>query len=301
MPNTSFATVDNYLGRLPDRPKPTSSIWRSTDGSVQGQFFACTLTSEFQAIHALGPGAGPQPVAYEGVARGVSPSDQGVSVWRMLDGAASDDESIALDRLCRVLHAINYFRQPAAADGADLYLSVHDRLLAAVSSNHGDAFLRILTILELPQEQIVLQLPAIGPTSRWLANYVADNYRRNGFRLAFAATRVSDAAELVRQFQPHAITLDARALKDPAALARLLALAGAAGVRIVVRKVETAATLALLEQSSSASATTVHAQGDFLARPQADLQAQAGQEAFSAGFGRSSGYGLIAPPMSYTP
>jgi hypothetical protein len=74
-----------------------------------------------------------------------------------------------------------------------------------------------------------------------------------------------------------------------------------AGVRIVVRKVETAATLALLEQGSSASATTVHAQGDFLARTQASLPAQRGQAAFSAGFGRSSGYGLIAPPMSYTP
>lgn len=276
--STSFAVVDDYLGRLPDAPKASSSIWRSLDGSVQGQFFACTLTSEFQPIHAVGRAASAHPSGFEGVARGVSPSDQGVSVWRMLDGASSDHESIALDRLCRVLHAINYFRQPAAAAGADLYLSVHDRLLAAVSSNHGDAFLHILDILQLPQQQIVLQLPAISPASRWLANYVADNYRRNGFRLAFAAAKVSEAMELVKQFGPHAVTLDARALRDAAALARLLELAQAANVRVIVKKVESAAALALLEEVCRATATSAHAQGDFLdpARPHLQARSQPG-------------------------
>ena len=279
MPHSSFAIVDNYLGRLPDAPASRSSIWRSADGSVQGRFFACTLTSEFQPIHAVGRAAGRQVAGFEGVARGVSPSDQGVSVWRMLDGASSDHESIALDRLCRVLHAVNYFRQPAAAEGADLYLSVHDRLLAAVSSNHGDAFLHLLNILELPQQQIVLQLPAIGPASRWLANYVADNYRRNGFRLAFAADRVSEAIELVSRFQPHAVTLDARALTHPDALARLLELAQAADVKVIVKKLETPAALALLEQACPLGATILHAQGDFLDPARPLLQAPHGQAA----------------------
>lgn len=279
MPTSPIAVVDHYLGRLPDGPKPNTSIWRSADGSVHGQFFACTLTSEFQPIHAFGPGASPQPVAYEGVARGVSPSDQGVSVWRMLDGASSDDESIALDRLCRVLHAINFFRQPGARAPADLYLSVHDRLLAAVSSNHGDAFLHILDILALPQNQIVLQLPAINPTSRWLANYVADNYRRNGFRLAFAAGRISEATQLVKQFQPHAVTLDARALQDANALARLLEVAQAANVAVIVKKLETTGALALLEQASHAVGTVVLGQGDHLAAPGRTLQADAAEHA----------------------
>lgn len=261
-----FAAVDQYLGH-----PPSAALAQSSDGSIQGQFFACVLASEFQPIYALGLGAGTLPMGFEGLARGVAPSDQGLSVWRMLDGASSDQESIALDRLCRVLHAINYFRQPGAAQGADLYLGVHDRLLAAVTSNHGDAYLSILTELELPVERIVLQLPVIGAASRWRAHFVADNYRRNGFRLAFAAARINDAIDLVKTFQPHAVTLDGRALKHPDALARLLALARDAGVRVIVKRVDTAGPLALLEQACRATGANVHAQGNVLGAPQTIL------------------------------
>lgn len=267
----SFAAVARYLQRLPDGPATGSSLWRGEDGSAQGQFFACTLTSQFQAIHAVGPGASNMPVGFEGTAHGVAPADRGLSVWRMLDQASSDDESIELDRLCRVLHAINYFRQPAAAGGADLYLGVHERLLAAVSSNHGDAFLRMLNVLELPARQVVLQLPAIGPTSRWLANYVADNYRRNGFRLAFTAPTVPDAIDLVRQFQPCAVAVDVRAVTDAATLAQLLHTARSADVHVIVKGVATPGALALLERASAETATVVHAQGDLIALPQATV------------------------------
>lgn len=261
------AAVDNYLGS-----QPSAALTRSHDGSVQGQFFACLLTSEFQPVYALGLGAGTLPVAHEGLARGVSPSDQGLSVWRMLDGASSDQESIALDRLCRLLHAINFFSQPAAAASADLYLNVHDRLLAAVSSNHGDAYLGILTELGLPADRIVLQLPIISATSRWRAHFVADNYRRNGFRLAFAAARINEATELIKTFQPHAVTLDARALKHADALARLLALAWETNVRVIVKGVDTPGLLALLEQACRATGAIVHAQGTILGAPRPILQ-----------------------------
>jgi EAL domain-containing protein (putative c-di-GMP-specific phosphodiesterase class I) len=266
---STFAAVDDYLGH-----PPGAALVQGDNGSVHAQFFACRLASEFQPIYALGRGAGSLPVAHAGLARGVAPSDQGLSVWRMLDGAASDQESIALDRLCRILHAVNYFRQGAAARHADLYLGVHDRLLAAVTSNHGDAYLGILTELGLPAAQIVLQLPLIGAASRWRAHFVADNYRRNGFRLAFAAARINDAIDVVKTFQPHAVTLDARALTHPDALARLLALARDVGVRVIVKRVDTAGALALLEQACRTTGALVHARGDVLGAPQPVLQAR---------------------------
>jgi EAL domain-containing protein (putative c-di-GMP-specific phosphodiesterase class I) len=276
MPTSArFATLHDYLRRLPDGPSRASSVWRTADGRAQGQFFDLALTSAFQPIYALGPAAGSDPVGFEGLVRGVAPGAAGLSVWRTLDRQASDDESIELDRLCRMLHAINYFRQPVALQGAGLYLSVHDRLLAAVSSNYGYAFLRILHALALPVDQIVLQLPAIGAASRWLANYVADNYRRNGFRLAFAATAIPDAIDIVNRFQPHAIKLDASAVDNPAALAQLLELARDANVSIIVKKVETSAALVLLERACGATGTVVHVQGDWLDAPQADWHARA--------------------------
>jgi EAL domain-containing protein (putative c-di-GMP-specific phosphodiesterase class I) len=269
MPISPFSAVDNYLGRLPDGPRPHAAIWRALDGSVQGQFFACTLTSEFAPIHRIdGTSRDGNVVAFEGLARGVSAQDEGLSVWRLLNQAASDDESIALDRLCRVLHTINYFRQPVAAAGGDLYLGVHNRLLAAVSSNHGHAFLRILQALELPRERIVLQLPAIRPGSRWLANYVADNYQRNGFRLAFSAATVGDAIDIVGQFLPHAVRIDARTARDPETLAPLLTLARDTGVKVIVTHVVTNALLAFLGQVCRDIACVVHAQGEALDAPQ---------------------------------
>lgn len=268
---SSSAALARYLGHLPNSAASNLSICHAADGSAHGQFFACRLTSEFQPIHAIGYGENARPAGFEGLARGVAASDKGLSVWRMLDQASSDGESIALDRLCRVLHAMNYFRQTPANNGADLYLSVHDRLLAAVSSNHGDAFLRVLNDLGLSSEQIVLQLPAIGPTSRWLLNYVADNYRRNGFRLALSAVRVKEAVDLITQLKPHAVTIDARALRDTTSVRRLAELAGVAGVRLVVKRVDTAASLALLEQVSSPSRLVIHAQGDWIDAPRTIL------------------------------
>lgn len=247
----SPCALEAYLARLPGAPSATGAVWRSADGRVHGQFFNCTLTSAFQAIVRLGDHA---VTGVEGLARGLSHQDAGLSLWRMLEGAASDDQSVELDRLCRMLHAINFFRQGPAVD-ADLYLNVHDRLLSAVSSNHGYAFRRILAALGLPIGRIVLQLPAVGPDSRWLANYVADNYRRNGFRLALHASGVDEALALVGQFRPHALKLDARALghgKD-AAMRALLVRAEGAGVQVIIKRLDDAATLARLQAASAAA------------------------------------------------
>lgn len=267
-----YPALHDYLARLADAPTAAAPVWRGIDGRAHGQFFNCTLTSAFQeiqeiqAIHALGADG---PVAYEGFARGASNEDAGLSLWRMLDRAASDDQSVELDRLCRMLHAINFFRQAQAAPDADLYLSVHDRLLSAVSSNHGYAFRRILVALALPVERIVLQLPAVEAASRWLANYVADNYRRNGFRLAFNTAGVSEAMEVIGQFQPHAVKLDARSLREGDALPELLVLAQGAGVKVVVKRLEGAGSIALLRRAAQESAAPVYAQGYLIAAPRA--------------------------------
>ncbi|MEB0139011.1 MULTISPECIES: hypothetical protein [unclassified Undibacterium] len=58
-------------------------------------------------------------------------------VWKLLEYVADDAESVELDRLCRVLHTVNFYSQAGSA-GHDLYLSVHNRLLAAVQGFHFD-------------------------------------------------------------------------------------------------------------------------------------------------------------------
>ena len=176
----SHAALHDYLVRLASGASPSGSLSIDGDGEVHGRIFNTRLGSEFHPLHVLGGG---EVAGYAGRVRPVAPEDQGLPLWRILDGAAGDNESVELDRLCRMLHAVNFFRR-ADVGKHTLYLNVHDRLLSAVSSNHGMAFRRILDGLELPVDQVVLQLPAVNARQNWMLNYVADNYRRNGFRIA---------------------------------------------------------------------------------------------------------------------
>ena len=238
----SFPILQKYLTRLSDATGSASSIWLDHEGRAQGRFFNCTMSSAFQPVREIAgsAGAGDGRVrAYEGLARSVSAQDKGLSLWKLLDHAASDDESIELDRLCRMLHAINFFRQAdgtpdaAANADADLYLNVHDRLLSAVSSNHGHAFRRILDALELPLSRVVLQLPVATPQQGWLLNYVSDNYRRNGFRFAVNVDSAADAIAVLDRLRPDVFKLDTRVLHDTDGLLQLLARTRDAGVALL--------------------------------------------------------------------
>ena len=272
----SYPVLQHYLARLSGAGGATSSIRLDADGKAQGRFFNCTMGSAFQPIRRL-DAVGAAALAYEGLARGVAAADQGLSLWKLLDHAASDDESIELDRLCRMLHAINFFRQlqaPAAGQPpVDLYLNVHDRLLSAVSSNHGHAFQRILAALGLPVERIVLQLPQVTPQQGWLLQYVADNYRRNGFRFAVNAATPAEALDLLARVRPDVLKLDVRRLgqADQPGLLRLAQASHAQGARLVFKRLETSMALALLRWLAVAAGVPVLAQGYLLDTPDAVL------------------------------
>jgi EAL domain-containing protein (putative c-di-GMP-specific phosphodiesterase class I) len=266
----SFPILQKYLARLSDATGAASSIWLDHEGKAQGRFFNCTMSSAFQPIRQLDDDT---VQAYEGLARSVSAQDQGLSLWKLLDHAASDDESIELDRLCRMLHSINFFRQADSAPNAqaDLYLNVHDRLLSAVSSNHGHAFRRILDALELPLERVVLQLPAATPQQGWLLNYVSDNYRRNGFRFAVNVNSARDALGVLDRLRPDVFKLDARELQDTAGLSELLQRAAAAKVAVVFKRVETPQHLTALRELGAAAGVSLLVQGYLLDEPRSAL------------------------------
>ncbi|MEX0141849.1 EAL domain-containing protein [Massilia sp. LMS1-1-1.1] len=258
-----FPVLKNYLARLSHQTQAGTSVWLDGEGRALGRFFNCTMTSAFQPLRELGSG---KLVAFEGLARSVSKADEGLSLWRLLDHAASDDESVELDRLCRMLHAINFFRQ-GEAEQSDLYLNVHDRLLSAVSSNHGHAFQRILDALGLPIERIVLQLPTVTTNQGWLLNYVADNYRRNGFRLAINVASVQEATGMLERLHPHAFKLDAGNLSDEQAVASFVTVCHAAKIRVIFKRLDTPAALAALQRIAAITGLPIVAQGYLLDKP----------------------------------
>lgn len=252
-----YPGLEHYLYKLHGNTQAGTRVSLDDEGRAQGRYFNSTLTSAFQPIRVLDSGLA---AGYEGFARSYSGTDQGLSLWKLLDHAANDDESVELDRLCRMLHSINFFRQPDAEDH-DLYLSVHGRLLAAVEGNHGTAFSRVLKVLGLPKEKVVLQLPAVAEHQGWLLNYVADNYRRNGFRIAINAADAYHALTLLDRVKTEIIKLDVRQLSQDIPVVQLLSRCRERGVRVIFKRVETSEARDALLRIASRTGLAIHAQG----------------------------------------
>ena len=267
-----YPGLEYYLSRLYSTTDAGTRVWADAEGRATGRYFNSTLTSAFQPIRRLGSD---EVVGYEGFARSYSSSDQGLCLWKLLDHAANDDESVELDRLCRMLHSINFFRQQESA-GSDLYLSVHARLLAAVDGNHGTAFSRILKVLDLPQDRVVLQLPIIVEHQGWLANHVADNYRRNGFRIAMNAVDSIEALKLIDLVRPEVVKVDTRQTIHDGPALRLLDRCAARNVRVIFKRVESADTLDSLGRLAALSGAPIHAQGFLWDLPVASITNQSG-------------------------
>ncbi|RQO35768.1 diguanylate phosphodiesterase [Herminiimonas sp. KBW02] len=269
----TFPALQQYLSRLHDKPQADSSLWLDPQGRAHGRYFNSTLTSAFQPIRTPESGG---IVGVQGFMRSYSRNDTGLSIWKLLDTGATDEQSIELDRLCRLLHAVNFYRQPEMVD-YDLYLSVHARLLAAVDSNHGMSFRRILDVLGLPHKKIVLQLPLIQPDQAWLLNYVADNYRRNGFRLAVNAANARQGLDLLAQVQPDVIKVDVREITDEAATLDLLSVAGEKNVKLVFKRVESTLIYEKLRTLGAQAHQTILAQGYLWDQPKASFAQDASE------------------------
>jgi EAL domain-containing protein (putative c-di-GMP-specific phosphodiesterase class I) len=260
-----FPGLQQYLARLGASPQDTT-MWLDQQGRAHGRYFNSTLTSAFQPIRV------PQEnriVGVQGFIRSHSSSDDGLSIWKLLDTVATDAQSIELDRLCRLLHVINFYRQPEMAD-VDLYVSVHPRLLAAVDSNHGMSFRHVLDVLDVPHQRIVLQLPAIETRQAWLLNYVADNYRRNAFRLAVNVADAREGRLLLQEIRPDVIKVDSRELLDENAVRRLLEEASIASVSVVFKRVESIAVYERLRKLGEATGHQIAVQGYVWDRPKAN-------------------------------
>ncbi|MNM42270.1 EAL domain protein [compost metagenome] len=119
----------------------------------------------------------------------------------------------------------------------------------------------------MPIERIVLQLPAVTANQGWLLNYVADNYRRNGFRLAINVASVQEATGMLERLHPHAFKLDAGNLSDEAAAASFVSLCHAAKIRVVFKRLDTPAALAALQRIAAATGLPIVAQGYLLDKP----------------------------------
>ena len=92
-----------------------------------------------------------------------------------------DPELVALDRMSRALHAINFF---GAQRHGLLFLRVHERLLKSVKYDHGRHFSTILVSFGLNPSRIVIELPAAAVAHKTFLGYLTRSYQHYGFKVA---------------------------------------------------------------------------------------------------------------------
>lgn len=227
--------VRDFLHRLPFERRAGRQLRRLADGGVVGDWFGCELSSVFQPI--VDPSCGPV-VGHEAFLRCLGGGRRDLSPWVLFSANADDERLIALDRLARTVHALNFIA--SVGDDGLLFLNVHGRLLAAVAGDHGAAFRKVVDALGFPPERIVIEAPVVASRQADLLSFVLRNYRSNGFRVAVNLESVAQWQALSGIVPADFIKIATAALQAGGdageALDALQARAGSA--RVIVTRVE---------------------------------------------------------------
>lgn len=227
--------VRDFLDRLPLERQAGKQLRRLGEGGVVGDWFGCELSSVFQPIvdpvtHAV--------AGHEAFLRCLGSGQRDLSPWMLFSANAGDDRLVALDRLARTVHALNFIA--SVGDDGLLFLNVHGRLLAAVAGDHGAAFRKVVEALGFPPERIVIEAPVVASRQADLLSFVLRNYRHHGFGVAVNVESAAQWRALSAIVPAQFVKIDAAALfadGDAAtALHRLREHSGAATV--VVKRVE---------------------------------------------------------------
>lgn len=178
--------IHRYIAGLPDSFTTARPLYRTEDGRVAARFFNCQLTSAFQPIFDLPRGA---VIGHQGLLRILGSGDgPTLTPWNLFALASTDSILQNLDRLCRTVHALNYF-QHAHPDQL-LFLNVEQRLLASVPllpgvpDAHGRVFESILAEFRVTPRRVVIEFPRSVLSDPWLLERAARNYRSRGYRVA---------------------------------------------------------------------------------------------------------------------
>ncbi len=232
----------------------------AADGRALGRYYGAWISSAFQPWRTPADGS---IVAFEAYARSHSKNGADLSPWQLFADAAVDSDLVTLDRLCRTVHALNYFGRYDAQ--VPLVLNVDARLLQAVPERHGEFFGKVLALLGIEPSRIVIEIHTTKLLDLSQLKQVLASYRRHGFRVAVNADSVIHARSLAHLLTPDLLMIYASAF-SPDTLARQVESLQDAGVPVAVKHIETA------EAHAVAVAAGVNwIQGFHLDRPSADI------------------------------
>ena len=236
--------IRQLIAKLSSQPEVHTALRVEDNGTVVGRYYEFDLASGFQSIVRF---ADKSVVGYDAYARSHGQDGDAISPWGLFSRAADDATVVQLDRLCRLVHTVNYYSQ--AGSNVPLYLRVHGRLLAAITQDHGKAFRRMIDALAIPPSDIVLQLPTEATQDVLLVGIIIGNYKKSGFKVGVHANSLQDAQSLINLHQPEVVKIDVRTLTNPERhIPQLLATARNRGTQVVFSRIDNTGIATALEQ-----------------------------------------------------
>lgn len=255
------ATADIY----PDRP------FYGVGQQIHADYAGLRLGTLFQPLVAA-RGGQLVSVAHEALlavhtANGAAPLGQALTPQSVFALPHDNREIIALDRLARTLHALNFLLQESATD---LHLNVDPHHLVAVTAEHGRVFEQILRQSGLDPTAIVLEVDEYRIRDRARLRIAIAGWQSRGYRIAIDNFgRGHQQLQRVLELGPDSIKFDrsllhaaAKSVSQRDSLARLVARSRTAGVHTVATGLQSAEHVASAQQAGFDAL-----QGFFLGRP----------------------------------
>jgi EAL domain-containing protein (putative c-di-GMP-specific phosphodiesterase class I) len=166
-------------------------------------------------------------------------------VFDPFDKIADDQQLVALDRMSRALHAINFF---GAQRHGLLFLRVHERLLKSVKYDHGLHFSNVLTSFNLSPARIVIELPAAAVAHKTFLGYLTRSYQHYGFKVAGNLSNAGQILSVSETARLDFIKMDATVALRDATVKPLVGYANRLRVPLIFNRVMDEAQFDALQQ-----------------------------------------------------
>jgi EAL domain-containing protein (putative c-di-GMP-specific phosphodiesterase class I) len=178
-------------------------------------------------------------VGHQAVLRVESRGGGSIAPWGLFAQAGGDAALVKLDRLCRTIHALNYFAMPREA--GLLFLNVERRLLTGVAADHGAWFEAVLAVMGVPTARIVIVMPADAVDNPVVFVRAAISYRIRGYRVMVPVRSLAES-DLSHVFlaDPHYVALESTQEIGSRATQGLLQALQRRGIQVMARRVENA-------------------------------------------------------------
>lgn len=235
------------------------SLNRAENGWISGHFYHCELTSVFQPVFSMTQS---KTIGHAAYIRSKANGEVALWPWQVFSLASKDEQLIDLDRLCRAIHALNYYFNNASKSDK-LFVDVHPRLLESVKDDHGRAFENFLDLIGMKTSRVVIEIPGIVNRNWKLLQHVITNYRSRGYQIAadYNGTRRDWMVELGSLY-PDIVRIAADELIRHEAIAPLMDTIHSFGASLLVKDIETSGQLA-----AAIRAGANYLQGNLLSEP----------------------------------